>query len=113
MNTKLGNIDQLLTTIKDQTAQSNPNRLIIAQAVDDAQRVFEQIQAEAAQLQSLASPAAKLQTGLTIGDGFRFGIGFYLGVLLMGISVVIIVFIIIAILGLVSLDGLITTLGHL
>ena len=85
INAKLISIDQSLAAIKDQTGKSTPNRLIISQAVDDAQRALKQLQVEFVQQSAILS-AAKSQTGLTVGDGFRFGLGFYLAVLVMSVD---------------------------
>jgi len=111
INAKLISIDQSLAAIKDQTGKSTPNRLIISQAVDDAQRSLKQLQVEVIQQQAFATPTYRSPLSLTVGDGFRFGLGFYFAVLLVGVSLTAIFFTILIILGAISFDALMTTLN--
>jgi hypothetical protein len=110
INASLISIDQSLAAIKEQTGKSTPNRLMISQAVDDAQRSLKHLQIELIQ-QSAMPPAAKLKTGLTVGDGFRIGLGLYLAVLVMSVTLTALFLTILIISGAISLDALMTMLN--
>jgi hypothetical protein len=105
-------LSTLVASIKAETDKRSPNRLTIAQAAEDIQKLIPQLEhAKASSSPKLPAQLSSPGAGLSVGDGFRFGCGFYVAIVLGTSLLVSVLLITMLILGALSIGGLLNQLG--